>query len=131
MKPRTLSLLDRVELLLYSIREQNGTALPAIQNANEEQAAFWTRILREYGTKLFNIVDFYHLRRVVADSQIIEEVQIFSEDWILSFARQPVTWDFENLRKIEPEFVTDLSNAVLEIGRISRGQKPVLVRRLH
>jgi hypothetical protein len=87
--------------------------------------------LAECGRRLLDIVDFYHLKRVVADSIIIEEIQIFSSDWILSFARQPVAWDFANLRKIDPDFESDLSEAILEIGRISRGQKPVLVQHAH
>lgn len=131
MKLRTLSTLDRIECLLYAIREQNGTALPAIQNANQEQVLFWKLVLEECGMKILNIVDFYHLKRVVANSTIIEEIQIFSDDWILSFARQPVAWDFANLRKIDPEFESDLSEAILEIGRISRGSKPVLVQHAH
>lgn len=131
MKLRTLSMLDRIECLLYAIREQNGTALPAIQNANQEQILFWKLVLSECGRKLFNIVDFDHFKRVVASSIIIEEIQIFSTDWILSFSRQPVAWDFANLRKIDPEFESDLSEAIIEIGRISRGQKPVLVQYTH
>jgi hypothetical protein len=131
MKIRTLSTLDRIECLLYAIREQKGTALPAIQNANQEQVLFWKLVLSECGRKLFNIIDFYHFKRVVADSTIIEEIQIFSDDWILSFAKQPVAWDFANLRKIDPDFESDLSEAILEIGRISRGYKPVLVHHTH
>lgn len=126
----SLTQLDKVECLLYAIREQNGTALPAIQNANQEQALFWKRVLDECGLKLFNIGDLYHMKRVAADSRIIEEVQVDHTDWILSFARQPVVWGFENLQKIDQSFTADLSIAVLEIGRISRGLKPIFVQHI-
>lgn len=131
MKRCTFSILDRIECLLYTIKEQNNTALPAIQNANQEQVLFWKFVLSECGRKLLNIVDFYHFKRVVADSTIIEEIQIFSEDWILSFIRKPSALDFVKLRKIDADFESNLSEAIVQIGRISRGSRPVLIQYAH
>jgi hypothetical protein len=90
MKTHILTLLEKIECLLYAVYVQSRIAMPSIQKASGSDSIFWGNVLNIAGLS-FEKCDFQKFVVLAKASQHIEEMEHFGENMIV-FKAPPPSW---------------------------------------
>lgn len=98
MKTHALTLLEKIECLLYAISIQARFALPSIQKATDEERLFWRNVLELSGLN-DNKFDFHELVLEVKFSRYIKEMEIEAFGETITLVEKPRAWSSRKIRQ--------------------------------
>jgi hypothetical protein len=96
MKTHALTMLEKIECLLYAIYIQSRIAMPSIQKATDEGRLFWRNVLALSGLNADKF-DFHELVLEVRFSTYIEEIECFGGH-IVTISK-PRSWSSGKIRQ--------------------------------